>query len=72
MISVDICVVMLQPLELPVNDADSCKKKKQTMVINVTIIIIKICHDFLPPSMRGSHVKSDYTHTFQYICISVL
>ena len=30
---------------------------------NLIIIIIIICHDFLPPSRMGSHVKSDYSRT---------
>ena len=29
----------------------------------IIIISIIIYHDFLPPQRRGSHVKSDNTHT---------
>ena len=35
---------------------------KHSMMMMIIIIII-ICHDFLPPSRRGSHVKSDNTHS---------
>ena len=31
--------------------------------VNYCIIIIIIYHDFLPTPRRGSHVKSDKTHT---------
>ena len=34
------------------------------IVIIIIIIIIIIYLDFLPPPRRGSHVKSDNTHTF--------
>ena len=33
------------------------------MIIIIIIIIIIIYHDILPTPRRGSHVKSDKTHT---------
>ena len=36
------------------------------VVVMPIIIIIIIYHDFLPPTRRGSHVKSDNTHIHQH------
>ena len=42
------------------------------LIIIIIIIIIIIYHDFLPTPRRGSHVKSDKTHTHTVIKIHPL
>ena len=46
---------------------DTCKYIlcifKMHSILSLCIIILIIYHDFLPTPRRGSHVKSDITHT---------
>ena len=54
--------LFLLPRASVVNNTSSSFYIAILNVIIITIIII-MYHDFLPPPRRGSHVKSDKTHT---------
>ena len=42
-----------------------CLALTSYIIIYYCILVIIIYHDFLPTPRRGSHVKSDKTHTHQ-------